>query len=89
MKEAIIGYITGMINNHQRIVDSLTRFKYSDSEINRHKNILNELSDLLDFIEDMPEEKSSVINFNINGGEVTEFKNPKIEIEVIGGKING
>lgn len=89
MKEAIIGYVKGMINNRQRIIDQLIRVNGPDNRINCHENILNELSDLLCFIEEMPGEKATVINLNINGGEVTELKNPKIEIEVIGGKING
>ena len=58
MKEAIIGYITGIINNHLRIVESLKEFHYPKQQIIEHQNYINELNDLLDFVEDSKEEKS-------------------------------
>lgn len=61
MKESVTGYLTGMINNHQRIVDSLIKFHYPETKINEHKNHVNELRDLLDFVEDIPEENTEVL----------------------------
>jgi chromosome segregation ATPase len=58
MKEAIIGYVTGMVNIHQMSAES---FEGSGETIALdfvHNAIANELISLLDFIEDSKEEES-------------------------------
>ena len=56
MKDKIAGYITGIVNNHIRIVKSMKENGYSRVTIQSHENYTNELSDLLDYVMDIPEE---------------------------------
>lgn len=58
MKEAIIGYVTGVINGHQREIEGLLKARYTPEEITEHQDYVNELSDLLTFVEDSKEEES-------------------------------
>lgn len=56
MKAEIIGYVTGMINSYERTIsqykkDELPKEKYKSFDL-----VKEELSDLLDFAQDIPEE---------------------------------
>lgn len=72
VKQAITGYITGMINNHYRIIESMKKNGFKDHSIQLHENCINELNDLLDFVGDIPEEKECSELNKIN--EVLEQK---------------
>ncbi|WP_461206887.1 hypothetical protein [Clostridium sp. DL1XJH146] len=63
MKEAVTGYITALINTHSRILEQSTH------PISKgcNRQIVSELDDLLDFIEDIPEDIS--IQVTIKGDE--------------------
>ena len=56
MKEAIIGYVTALINNHSRKLGKVK--EVTPSGITSNTQIyINELNDLLDFVEDSKEEE--------------------------------
>jgi len=65
MREAIIGYITGIINNHLRETEGKDKVHSM-----YHKEFANELSDLLDFVEDQEGEPYSVAWNNIKAKEL-------------------
>lgn len=56
MKELIIGYITAVINNYTRTIDTFKQYNAANGSIRRFETIREELNDLLDFVEDIPEE---------------------------------
>jgi signal transduction histidine kinase len=56
LKEAIIGYVTGLINIHQLSAESFEGSGEQISAVETHNYLTKELSDLLDFIENMAEE---------------------------------
>ena len=56
MKDKITGYITGVVNNHIRIVASMKKNDFSRALIQSHQNYTNQLNDLLDYVMDIPEE---------------------------------
>ena len=60
MKEAITGYITGVINCYTRSITKLNKLYVED--IKRFEAIRDEFSDLLDFVEDLPEQHNSEEN---------------------------
>lgn len=61
MKQAITGYITAVINNYTRAIENLRQNKVDNMIIRRYKTIREELSDLLDFVEDIPEERKEPV----------------------------
>lgn len=57
MKDQITGYLTAVINGYERTICKLNTLKISTSEINKYENFKDVLCDLLDFVEDLEEEK--------------------------------
>jgi len=56
LKAEIMGYITGITNNHLRIVASMEKYGFEETLTAIHENVIDELNDLLTFVEDVPEE---------------------------------
>ncbi|EPY2273721.1 hypothetical protein ACXAUS_002594 [Clostridium sporogenes] len=75
MKQAITGYITALINYHMGFD---TRKGSIDENYNKH--FLRELNDVLDFIEDLKEEKPINLVLNCNK-ETIRFKKYIKELE--------
>ena len=65
MKEGIVGYITGIINSHQRKIEVMTG-KATEYSIHQQKCFKSELSDLLDYVIDIPEETVTDTYIEIN-----------------------
>lgn len=67
MKKEIIGYITGAINNHIRILESMNKYGYSKASVQSHQNYADELSDLSKFITNIPDanKEASILAFNV------------------------
>lgn len=57
MKGEIAAYITALINNHQRYLDKLNKELPSSVSISNQQIIVDELTDLLDFVEDISENR--------------------------------
>lgn len=66
MKAAVTGYITAVINNYTRTIENLRDNKVEGMAIRRYETIREELSDLLDFIEDIPEENKEPVTVVLN-----------------------
>lgn len=66
MKAAVTGYITAVINNYTRTIENLKKNKVPEHMLRRYETIREELNDLLDFIEDIPEETSGPITVILN-----------------------
>lgn len=64
MKQAIIGYITALINVHNDALERITD-RVTNSNI---KTFTNELNDLLDYVEDIPEDSKLPVTVALNEG---------------------
>ena len=78
MKSEITGYLTGLINNHNRIVGSMKKFGYSNASIQIDVNYTNELTDLLAFVEKTPEETQQPMTVILNNIEENELLRKQI-----------
>lgn len=58
MKDSIVAYVTALVNSHERDINRLKEINVNSTDIRKHENIKDELTDLLDFIEDIPEDKA-------------------------------
>lgn len=72
VKAAITGYITAVINNYTRAVENLKKNKAPAHTFSKYQTIIEELNDLLDFIEDLPEEKHESIIITFDGVDIHE-----------------
>lgn len=75
MKQSITGYITALINVHADIMEAFNDAKSDTISPRLHRRFIGELNALLDFVEDIPEENTSVINFIVSNGETKELEN--------------
>lgn len=80
MKALIIGYITAVINNYTRSIETLKECGASEGAIKRFETIREELNDLLDFVEDIPEwsKEPVTLNITINSNEEVEILRKRI-----------
>jgi len=74
MKAAVTGYITAVINSYARSIETLKPNKAPEHIISRFKTIREELNDLLDFVEDIPEGAKDPITLTINLNSNEEVK---------------
>lgn len=83
MKAAVTGYITAVINNYTRAIENLKTVKTAPITISKYETIREELNDLLDFIEDIPEETGGPITvvLNSNNEEVEILRKRIRELE--------
>lgn len=81
MKAAVTGYITAVINNYTRTIDNLRDNKVEGMAIRRYETIREELSDLLDFVEDIPEENKELEDSCENMSQVE--RNLRIKISLL------
>lgn len=82
MKALIIGYITATINHYTRSIETLKECKASDGSVRRFETIREELNDLLDYVEDIPEEiKEPITVVFSNNDELDKLKKYIRELE--------
>lgn len=84
MKAAVTGYITAVINNYTRSIETLKSNKAPEHMISRFQTIREELNDLLDFVEDIPEgaKEPITLTIDINSNEEVEILRKRvIELE--------
>ncbi|WP_373899309.1 hypothetical protein ACER0A_002070 [Haloimpatiens sp. FM7315] len=75
MKQAIMSYITALINVHNNALERITD-RATNSNI---KTFINELNDLLNFIADSPEEKHITIILNKKDNETLRKRIKELE----------
>ena len=78
MKQAIIGYITALINRHERITSELHDINVNSNEVRKCKNFKDELSDLLDYVVDLEEESQEPIKIDLGNIEQIEALKKRI-----------
>lgn len=83
MKQAVTGYITALINSHERRINNLNNIKVPDNVIKNYEEFKNELCDLLDFVEDIPQEVKDpgTVIINANDAEIENLKKYIRELE--------
>ncbi|PRR70884.1 hypothetical protein [Clostridium thermopalmarium] len=69
MKAAITGYITAVINNYTRIIENLEERRVDKPCIRKYEAIREEFYDLLEFVEDLPEETKRPITVIFNSSK--------------------
>ncbi len=84
MKQEITGYITGIINNRNRVVEDIKKSRNLSRrdlyiQLTEQISYTNELTDLLDFVQDIPEENHKPTN----GVDVEKIKSYARKLERI------
>jgi hypothetical protein len=82
MKQEITGYITGMINSYERTIDQYEKDELPKEKYKKFDLVKEELSDLLDFVQNIPEEKHEPVIIN-NSADFEKIKSYARKLEKI------
>lgn len=82
MKQEITGYITGIINNYNRIIEDIKKRNNGFMELKYCVAFVDGLNDLLDFVQDIPEEKREPKTVD-NGVDIERIKSYARKLEKI------
>ena len=87
MKAEIIGYVTGMVNSYIRTIDQYKKDEIPKEKYKKFDLVKEELSDLLDYIQDIPEEINNaaikIDNLSLNYVKKLEKINYDLRLENI------